>query len=69
MTHSQSPVTVRLTKTANLFQAVYSDNGDIWQSAVSIGAWFGTVSYYVGLESLSDTISGPGVTFDSVIAP
>ena len=63
--YGQEPVWVRVTKTGNNFEAFFSPDGVNWRYGGLVGADFWG-DYYVGLESLSDTLTAPPVSFDSV---
>jgi len=67
--HSQSPVWLRLTKSGNDYEGQFSDDGVNWQNGGLIGALLGDTNFDVGLEYLSDTLSGPAVTFSNVSLP
>jgi hypothetical protein len=62
------PVWVQIIKSGNDFQAYYSSNGSSWGYGGIIGVDM-SPSYYVGLASLSDTLTGPPVLFDNVNVP
>jgi hypothetical protein len=63
--YGQEPVWVRVTKTGNNFEAFFSPDGVNWLYGGLVGADFWG-DYYVGLESLSDTLTAPPVSFDNV---
>jgi parallel beta-helix repeat protein len=64
-----SPVWVKLIKSGNLFQAYFASDGLSWQYAGEIGLTLSGTSYLVGLESLSNTVTGPPIVFDNVSIP
>jgi hypothetical protein len=64
-----SPVWVKLIKSGNLFQAYVASDGLSWQYAGEIGLAFASSNYLVGLEGLSNTVSGPAIVFDNVSLP
>jgi hypothetical protein len=66
--YGQAPVWVKVTKTGNDFEAFFSADGANWQYGGLVGADFWG-EYYVGLESLSDSLTAPSVLFDNVDVP
>ena len=66
--YGQAPVWVKVTKTGNDFEAFFSADGANWQYGGLVGADFWG-EYYVGLESLSDSLTAPSVLFDNVNVP
>jgi hypothetical protein len=56
-----------VAKTGNDFKAFFSPDGTNWRYGGLVGADFWG-DYYVGLESLSATLTAPPVLFDNVSA-
>ncbi len=64
------PVWVKLIKSGTLIQGYYSMDGSSWNFGGQVGvAFYDGTTYLAGLESLSNSTSGPAVTFDNVKVP
>lgn len=62
------PIWVKLTKAGSTFDAFFSSNGSSWSYGGTINLdFFG--DYFVGLESLSSTLTSPPILFDNVSVP
>lgn len=65
-----APVWVKLVKSGNLIQGFYSADGESWNYGGEVGvAFYDGPTYLAGLESLSNSTSGPAITFDNVQVP
>jgi parallel beta-helix repeat protein len=66
--YATTPVWVKISKSGNVFEAYFSADGSAWNYGGIVGAdFFG--GYYVGLASLSDTLTGPPILIDNVDGP